>query len=90
LREVGRKVEAQNVPDQLNELSKRESVPALSLVIIDVGLGEKDKVFELLERGYEDRSIGGPLASLKADPLFDPLRSGPRFQDLLRRLNLQT
>jgi tetratricopeptide (TPR) repeat protein len=85
----GRKAEAQKVLDQLNELSKRKFVPAISAVIIYVGLGEKDKAFEWLEKAYEDRSLGGPLASLKVDPIFDPLRSDPRFADLLRRMNLQ-
>jgi serine/threonine-protein kinase len=85
----GRKAEAQKVLDQLNELSKRKFVPAISAVIIYVGLGEKDKAFEWLEKAYEDRSLGGPLASLKVDPLFDPLHSDPRFTDLLRRVNLQ-
>ena len=54
---------------------------------IYAGLGEKDKAFEWLEKGYEDRSISS--ADIKVDPTFDPLRSDPRFQDLLRRMNLQ-
>ena len=49
-------------------------------------LGETDEAFAWLERGYRDRD---PLMIvLKAHPLFDPLRSDPRFQDLLRRIGL--
>ena len=53
---------------------------------IYAGLGEKDKAFEWLEKGYEDRSH---RLRIKVDPPFDPLRSDPRFADLLRRMNLQ-
>jgi tetratricopeptide (TPR) repeat protein len=81
----GRKTEAQRVLDQLNELSKQKSVSAVNRAIIYVGLGDKDKAFEWLEKAYEDRSIG----AIKVNPVYDPLRSDPRFADLLRRMNLQ-
>ena len=51
------------------------------------GLGEKDKAFEWLEKGYEDRSVS--FLVLKVNPVYDPLRSDPRFTGLLRRMNLQ-
>ena len=83
----GRRAEAQKVLDQLTELSKQKDVPALDMVIY-AGLGEKDKALEWLEKAYEDRSISG-APEINVDPIFDPLRSDPRFQDLLRRMNLQ-
>jgi eukaryotic-like serine/threonine-protein kinase len=85
---TGRRAEAQKVLDKLSELSKQRYVPARFMAMIYGGLGEKDKAFELLEKSYEDRSleIG---AGIKLDPVYDPLRSDPRFQDLLRRMNLQ-
>jgi tetratricopeptide (TPR) repeat protein len=47
-------------------------------------LGEADEALGWLERAYEERD---PLMIiLKAHPAFDPLRSDPRFQDLLRRI----
>jgi TolB-like protein/Tfp pilus assembly protein PilF len=82
---AGRKLEAQKVLDQLNELSKQEYVPPWSRALIYVGLGEKDKALEWLEKGFDDRSISN-IALL---PFSDPLRSDPRFADLLRRMNLQ-
>jgi serine/threonine protein kinase/tetratricopeptide (TPR) repeat protein len=81
---AGRRLEAQKVLDQLTDLAKQQYVPAASRAVIYVGLGEKDKAFEWLEKGYVDRSIYG----IKVYP-FDPLRSDPRFADLLRRMNLQ-
>jgi hypothetical protein len=55
---------------------------------IDAGLAEKDKPFEWLEKAYEDRSIAS-VGFIKTNPMFDALRSDPRFADLLRRTNLQ-
>ena len=55
------------------------------MVLIYTGLGQKDKAFEWLERAYEARAMG----IIKAVPTLDPLRSDPRFADLLRRMNLQ-
>jgi tetratricopeptide (TPR) repeat protein len=84
---AGRRIDAQKVLDKLNELSKQRYVPARFMAIIYGDLGEKDKAFELLEKSYEDRSVDiGP--GIKMDPQFDPLRSDPRFADLLRRMNL--
>jgi hypothetical protein len=59
------------------------------MAVIYVGLGEKDKAFEWLEKAYEERSIAAFFGFIKADPVYDPLRSDPRFADLLRRMNLQ-
>ena len=48
--------------------------------------GENDRALDLLERGYESRDPN--LPSISMNPDVDPLRSHPRFQDLLRRMNL--
>jgi Flp pilus assembly protein TadD len=82
---AGRRAEAQKALDQLKGLSKQKYVPAWPMVLIYVGLGEKDKAFEWLEKSYEERSLLG----IMMDPVLDPLRSDVRFQDLLRRMNLQ-
>jgi hypothetical protein len=71
----------------LNTLSKQRYISQKSLAVIYAALGEKDKAFELLEKAYQERSIGTGL-SIKEFPGFDPLRSDPRFADLLRRMNL--
>jgi hypothetical protein len=50
------------------------------------GLGEKDSAFKWLEQAYRDRS--GSVRYLKIEPRLDPLRSDPRFLDLLRRVGI--
>ena len=67
------------------ELSKKEFVWTAGIAIIYIGLGEKDKAFEWLEKTYEQRE--GWMTELKIEPMFDNLRSDPRFQDLLDRMN---
>jgi TolB-like protein/DNA-binding winged helix-turn-helix (wHTH) protein len=54
-------------------------------------LGDKDRAFHWLEQAYEHRemtSFDEGIFYLGAEPLFDPLRSDPRFGDLLRRVGL--
>jgi TolB-like protein/DNA-binding winged helix-turn-helix (wHTH) protein/Tfp pilus assembly protein PilF len=86
---AGRGPEAQRMLDQLNQLSRQNFVPADAMAHVYVGLGEKGKAIEWLEKGYERHSIGLGGVGLKPDPLWDPVRSDPRFADLLRRMNLQ-
>jgi hypothetical protein len=58
--------------------------PILSVAY--VGLGDKDKALAWLERGYQEHS--NAMTALKVDPMYDPLRGDPRFQDLIRRVGL--
>ncbi len=49
-------------------------------------LGEKDQAFAWLEKAYEERSY--LMMYVKVAPTLDPLRTDPRFADLLRRVGL--
>ena len=53
-----------------------------------IGLGETDAALARLQRAYEDRE--DQVALLKIEPLFDSMHSDPRFQNLLRRIGLDT
>lgn len=83
---TGRKAGAQKVLGQMNELGKQQYFPAYYRVRTYVALGEKGKAFEWLEKSYQERSV---LGQIRIDPVLNPLRSDPRFTDLLRRMNLQ-
>ncbi len=61
-----------------------EWLPAIAAVYAE--LGDHDTAFDYLERAHDVRSPG--LLELKIEPWFDPLREDPRFDDLLRRLEL--
>jgi tetratricopeptide (TPR) repeat protein len=83
----GKKAEAQNVRDRLNAVSEQKYISSRFVASIYAGLGEKEKALESLSAAYEDRSLQiGP--GVIADPTYDSLRAEPRFQDLLRRMEL--
>ena len=84
----GRRADALRVLDQLNELSEQKYVPALPRALIYTGLGDKDQALEWLEKAVEECSSLIVICALNAFPAWDPLRSDPRFQDLLRRMGL--
>jgi TolB-like protein/DNA-binding winged helix-turn-helix (wHTH) protein/Tfp pilus assembly protein PilF len=71
----------------LSELKKRSSPGysnASEIAMIYASLGDMDQAMNWLEKGYEERFNPGVLLR----PGFDPLRSDPRFQNLVRRVGL--
>ena len=76
--------EAIKILDQLRERSKLHHVPPYHFAILYAGLGDKDTVFEWLERAFERHAVD--LFTLKVEPMFDILRDDERFADLLRRV----
>ncbi len=82
---AGNKAEARKIAQKLAERSAKEHVGNYELGLVYAGLGEKDKAIQSLEEAY--RVHDGLLADMKVDPPLDPLRSDPRFQALLRRMN---
>lgn len=84
---VGRRADAQRLIDELLARSRDQYVPAHALTHIYIGLGERDKAFESLEREYRERS--NSLVSLGVGSLWDPLRSDLRFDTMLRRVGLK-
>jgi TolB-like protein/Flp pilus assembly protein TadD len=86
---AGQRDEALKVLDLLKERAKQEPVDPTAFAFIYAGLGEKDQAFEWLQKAYEGRAGSWMLIWLKVGVEYDPLRSDPRFTDLLRKVGLE-
>jgi serine/threonine-protein kinase len=73
--------------DYWTERAQQEYVPRTSFAEIYAYLGDKDQAMRWLEEGYEEREF--LMTTLNVAPEWDPLRDDPRFQDLMRRMNLE-
>jgi hypothetical protein len=83
---AGKKKEAFATLHNLEQFKKGRYVEPGYLAMIWMGLGHKDKALDLLNEDCELHS--SYLISLATDPVFLPLHSDKRFQDLLRRIGL--
>jgi TolB-like protein/Flp pilus assembly protein TadD len=75
---------AREICKKLTQRSRIQYVPAFSIALVYLGLGERDHALEWLNKAYQDHSAYMVFA--KTDPLLDPLRSDPRFVALLHRM----
>ena len=69
---------------QKGRMDKADFAP-LNIAVDYAKLGEKDNALDWLEKAFDEHN--DPMYSIKTDPVFDPLRSEPRFQALVRRMN---
>jgi tetratricopeptide (TPR) repeat protein len=81
---AGERTKAEATITELNKMSSRRFVSPFCTAIIYVGLGDKVRALDGLEKAYEARSWA--LLWLKMDRIFDPLRSEPRFIALLKKV----
>lgn len=84
--QAGRRRDALRLLDELSRRRQTEYVPAAAFVFAYLGLGNYDQAFVWLEQAYKEQSYA--LQTLRVLPLFDPIRSDPRFIDLLHRVGL--
>ena len=77
---------AQEILNELTELSSRAYVSPLSAAFVFLGLGKKDEAFECLDAALAQRSR--PLVWVNVDPRFGPLHSDSRFARLLKGMGL--
>ena len=83
----GRVEEARILLGKLVKAAGERYVFPYNLALAYNGVGEREKAFEYLEKGFTVKDLR--MAFLKVDRRWDNLRSEPRFIDLLRRINLE-
>lgn len=82
---AGRTEEARKVLDFLLERRKTQFVPPAMIAMVYLGLGNKDRTFEWLDAACDEHGIF--TDQLKVHPMFDLLRSDPRFDALLKKMS---
>ncbi len=82
----GRAARAHGALAKLEQVASSRPDRYATLLVAYSGTGQKERVLDLLERAYADHS--NAVVEIKVNPIYDPIRSDPRFQDLLRRLRL--
>ena len=83
---ANRRPEALEIVEKLKDRSKESYVPPAMVATVFSGLGDKDQAMIWLEKAIDEHDPW--LTGLKVDPMFDSLRSDPRFVDLLHRVGL--
>ncbi len=83
---AGKKNESMKLLEGLQQPGKREFVSPFHMALVYLGLGDKKRVFELLNKASKEHS--SYLIYLKVEPLADGLRSDPRFAALLKKMGL--
>jgi TolB-like protein/DNA-binding winged helix-turn-helix (wHTH) protein/Tfp pilus assembly protein PilF len=83
---AGQRRKAVALLEELQRRRQRRYVPAAAFVNAYLGLGDTKEVFVWLDQGFKEKS--NLMQWLAVDPMFDSLRSDPRFVDLLHRVGL--
>ena len=81
---AGNKEEARKALDDLKALSKMQYVSPYFFAFAHIALGELNQALPYLQQAFKDRDYN--IRALNVNPVFDPLRSDPRFQALLREM----
>ena len=83
----GREESARDILRQAMDYRTSKYLDAYLMALVYAGLGDRDKAFEWLTKGYEERA--SQMIFIKMDPALVDLRADPRFSDLLRKMKLE-
>lgn len=84
---MGEKELAGKFLDQTVEQSKRLYIPPTFLASLYFAIGDKDNGFEFLNKGYEQQDCW--LVTIKLGPVYQSISSDPRYNALLKKMNLE-
>jgi TolB-like protein/Flp pilus assembly protein TadD len=79
-----RKSEAEKLLQELQDRDRDEYILPIDFARVHTALGNKDEAFIWLEKAYQERNWD--MLLLRTHPLWDSLRSDPRFDDLVRQM----
>ncbi len=83
---AGKTPQATAILNDLLQLAKSQYVPPAEIAETYAALGRKDEAFEWMNQACDERAAA--LVYLKVAQVYDPLRSDPRFPELLKRVHL--
>ena len=83
----GDRAKAKQILGELEEMAKRQYVNSSAFAAIYLGLGETEKALDSLDKCYENQESACWL--LKVDPIYDTIRTEPRFQTMLKKVGLE-
>jgi len=83
----GDRAKAEEALRELEQLAKRQYVSPTAFATIYLGLGQKEKCLDSLEKAYEEQDSA--CWYLKIDQIYDSVRNEPRFQAILKKVGLE-
>ena len=84
----GDRSKAEQILRELEQMAQRQYVSTTAFADIHLGLGEKEKALDWLEKSYQDQESA--CWYLKVDPIYDSVRNEPRFQALVQKVFRET
>ena len=80
----GHQAQAHQALQALEEMNKRHPVDPAPLAWAHMGMGHREDALRWLEKAYDQHSSG--IITLKVEPIYDPVRSDPRFIEIMRKM----
>lgn len=85
---LGEQSQALQKIEELKTISKTGFVPGFFYALVYAGLGDMDRAFSWLEKSCDERFVR--LVYLRVEAIWDPIRSDPRFAEIVRRVGIPT